>query len=227
MALVQSTSAAIAGGAATVTLNGVSASNTLVLILGVDAGPSTPNTPAGFTPSNVPAAFSSSGSAVSAAILHNQAPSSGTNAVSVTYTAGGTGLAFLLEWSGMTASALDVAPAASNVTNGGTAGSNSIASGTLAQANEVIFALLMSNDTGSGTANVGISDPPSGFTSLFAQQDSTSFGPMQISYNVVSSTAGATASWTWTDTVTIFSQATLASFKLTAAAAPATIAWVS
>lgn len=199
--IVQSVRASISGGTGTATLNSVSTSDTLVLLAITEnsAGSTFSATPAGFSNANFPAAFTSTVVTANGAIFYNQSPSSGTNSVTINLTAGGGGYMVLVEWSGMLSSALDVSPAASNVTNGSTAGSNSIASGTLAQANEVIFSVLAENTSGAGTSTGGLSAPPAGFIDLFTSSDSSGDFLYDFCYKVVSSTAGATASWTWTE----------------------------
>ena len=212
MALVQSTTNSVAGSTPLVlTLNGASASNTLVLLIAsniaITGGLS------GWTAGNVPAVF---GATAVNGVIYYKTASAGTNTVSLTDTALGTFFAgaCLLEWSGMAATPLDVAPAASNITAGGTSGTNSIASGTLGQASEVIFTLICTGTNGAGLTSIGLTDPPTGFTSLYAQQNSQANQCWEMAYQIVAATTTTSAAWTWTDTTTIDSQATLASFKL-------------
>jgi hypothetical protein len=193
------------------TLTGVSSSNALILVLAATAAPGTPT---GFSVGVDPTA---NGSAW-AGVYYDLAPSSGTNAVTVGWTGTQFGGGVLIEWSGLAATPLDV----TNSANASTAEANSVATGALGQASEVIFASL-SVDTSSGVANAAISDPPSGFTSLFALQDTNNDQGVELAYKIVSSAASVTASWTWTDSSTSLSQAAIASFKL-AGAAPATSA---
>ena len=216
---VQSVIGSVSGGAGTVVINGVNPADTLILFAGSAAGPTSNVSapPSGFTAANVPTAYVASGLSTNAVIYYNQSPSSGTNSISISFSAGGGGPLVVVEWNGMLSSALDVTPAASNVTNGGTSGSNSISSGTLSIANEVIFVLLEENTNGTGTANIGLTDPPAGFASIAASQDSATNAAWGIAYKVVAATTSQTASWTWMEasgTTTIGSQATLASFKL-------------
>lgn len=213
---VQVATGTVSGGAGTVTMTGVNAADTLILFAGAASGSASNvgSPPAGYTAANVPSAYVNAGLSTDAVIYYNQSPSSGSNTVTISFSAGGGGPMVLVEWSGMSPGALDVHPAASNVTNGSTAGSNSIASGTLSQANEVIFAVLLENSSGAGSANVGLTNPPTGFVSVAVSQDSSGSTAWGVAYKVVSATTTQTASWTWTDTATIASQATLASFKL-------------
>lgn len=213
MAFVQSAAGEIQGSASAITigLNGVSSSNALILLLGTSFAPSA--TPTGFTVSNVPTLYVSSGLHVGANIWHNTSPSQGTNNVTINFSGTVFCSAVLVEWSGMVASPLDAAPAASNSTIVSTAGANSVASSVLAQANEAIFAVIFANTTGTGTSNVGCTTPP-GFTQLYVENDTLATDMAQFSYALVSSTASVTANWAWTDTANIVTQAAMASFKL-------------
>jgi PASTA domain len=221
MPLVQKTTQTINNVAPTVgitlTLTGVVAANALVLIVGTN---NLINVPSGFTAANNPAQYNSNNSAT---IFYQQTNAGGTINVNVTWAAGGNtyGGAVLLEFSSFAPSALDVVPAASNASITGTAGTNSVSSGTLAQATEVIFAVCYAGTSGAGTTSIGISDPPTGFTSLYAVQNTNLYNGFEACYAIVSSTSSSTASWTWTDTANIGTQATMCSFKLTALTASA------
>lgn len=218
MALVQSTTNSTAGGASlALTLNGVNPSNMLVLL--ISSNVALTSGLGSWSTLNAPALYTVSGFSVNSLIYFLPMPASGTNTVTVAPAAGVMfGGACMLEWSGFTASPIDVAPAASNVTAGGTSGSASIASGVLTQPSEVLFAICTNGTTGAGQTNVGMTDPPTGFTSLFAAQNSVVNNCWEMCYQQVNSTASVTPNWTWTDSATIFSQATIGSLKLAAAA---------
>ena len=214
--LVQSANAAVTGGAGTVTLTGVNPSDTLILFsFSVSGSSSVPSsTPAGYSIGNVPTVYAAFDS-ISTAIYYNQSPASGTNTVNISYTAGGSGHILLVEWSGMPASALDVAPAASNATTATTSGTSSISSGTLGQANEVVFVFMAETTSGAGDAVTGLNIPATGgFTNIFSNSDSNTDFLYAVNYKIVSATASVTAGWTWTDTASIASQAIAATFKI-------------
>lgn len=97
----------------------------------------------------------------------------------------------LLEWT--TLSAVDVVGTASHV-NGTNTGLTA-SSITTTNASDAVFAYIAQGYNGS--SNVGISDPPTGYTSIYAQQDSTVSAPCEIAYKEVSSTGSQTASWSW------------------------------
>lgn len=218
MALVQKVRAGITAGTGTATLNGVSASNTLVFMAITEnsGGSVFSATPTGYTVANAPAAFTSSGLTVQGGIWFKQSPSAGTNSVTINLTVGNGGYCELTEWDDFVASPLDVAPAASNINAGvSTSLANSISSGTLSQANERLFAVYCENTSGAG-GPTGLSVPATGFTDISSGNDSSADFVYEFCYKDVNSTAGATASWTGTDTTTIASQAIMAGFKLAA-----------
>lgn len=219
MPLVQSTGvvSGVNVSSYNLTLNGVNSANTLILLCAGGASPFF--TPTGFSVANQPGQFSGSGATVVSGIFYNTAPTSGTNVVTVAMTGSDYTNAVLLEWSGLAPSPLDLAPTGvNNSSASSTSGSNSVSSGVLSQASEVIFALLADTTEGSGTSNAGLTDPPSGFTSLGAYQDNSVNNIAEFCYLVVSATTSVTASWSWTDTTPWASQATMATFKLAASA---------
>lgn len=227
MPLVQSTG--VVSGINTtsygLTLNGVNPANWLILLFA--GGTSVPTTPAGFTASNVPSAFFGGGVNVNAGIYQNAAPSSGTNSVTLSFGATDYSNAVLLEWSGVTA--LDLVPAPGNANNTSVnAASNSVASGGLSQVNEVIFVVLGQNTGGAGNNSPGLTDPPTGFTSLGSYTSGAVNNLAEFAYFInTSGTASVTANWSWTDTAPWSSQAVLASFEISAVAAAASLGYVS
>ena len=120
----------------------------------------------------------------------------------------------LVEWSGIDAAPLDVV--ATPVSNLDTA-SISITSAATNFANElVIAAVVINNDTNPA----GLTDPPTGYTSLHVQQNSANDVAHEIAYKIVSATGAQSASWSWTSAGTdMVGQAILATFKATAGAA--------
>jgi hypothetical protein len=139
----------------------------------------------------------------------NDLPSGGT----ITITQSGLVQAILGAWivSGANGG-LDAAPA--GVTPGAGASSVSISTGTLAQANEIVFGFVTTSQSISVLSN------PSGFTELW-NNTATPPGPidntMAFSYNIVSSTSTVTYNPSWTSAVNVAS--VMASFKATAGAA--------
>lgn len=69
----------------------------------------------------------------------------------------------------------------------------------LSQADELVV-VGISLLAPTGAANAAISDPPTGYTSLHAQQDTSSTVGAQQSYKIVASTSAVGVSWDWTDT---------------------------
>jgi hypothetical protein len=69
------------------------------------------------------------------------------------------------------------------------------ATGSFAQANNFVIAAAEFFAPNAGGNPGGISDPPSGWTSLYAQQAVQSTVGAQMSYKVVSATTGQTATW--------------------------------
>ena len=222
MSIVQRAVAPFVAGTANPVLNNVHPANSLILlcVVGSAASNTAPTTPTGFSVLNAPGAYydASAGVSASATLFINQSPSSGTNSVSVSfnYSAGGGGYAELIECSGLLASAVDVAPAASNVTNAGTAGANSSASGTLASASEVVFVAFMENTSGSGLSNTGLNHPPTGFADIDGAGDTAHNWNFDTAYYVTNSTASVPVAYAWTDTSEIVSQLTIGSVKIAA-----------
>src|SRR5581483_3299531 len=109
MALVQSTGLQIFDNVSsgTLTLTGVSASNALIIVLA--EGAKLNSTPTGFSVAVNPAVFTpTGGEGGQAAIFYNQSPSSGTNAVTLSWPASTFAVGAMIEWSGLAATALDV-----------------------------------------------------------------------------------------------------------------------
>lgn len=99
----------------------------------------------------------------------------------------------LLEWTPLTA--VDQAPSAVH-TNGtpATLSSNILAN---ANANDVTFAwVCVAGYT--GATNSAITDPPSGFTSLYAQQNTAANRGAEFCYQVTSATGNVQATWNFT-----------------------------
>lgn len=106
--------------------------------------------------------------------------------------------------------------------NSGTSGvtsGNTGTTGSTAQANEVVLVGLVTNTSGAGLSNSAFSDPASsGFTSLFVEQNTTAHVGSQHSYKEVSATGAQTGSWTWSSGAQTSWMAVIATFKLAAGA---------
>lgn len=102
--------------------------------------------------------------------------------------------------------------------NSGTSGVTSGDTGTTgatAQADEAVLVGLVTNTSGAGLSNSSFSDPASsGYTSLYAEQNTTAHVGSQHSYKEVSATGAQTGSWTWSSGAQTSWMAVIAAFKL-------------
>lgn len=167
----------------------------------------------GATGVNVPAPADSSGDIWSATPIAS-APSSGgpysigieaylltaptAGAHTLTFNTNGTGggsfsFGGVIEISGYTAVDKAVASISS-----ASATSYSLSSGTLASANELAIAVMGINSTVPAVTNNGITDPPTGWTSLIVYQNGTTGFTGEGASLTVSSTASITPTWSWT-----------------------------
>ena len=130
----------------------------------------------------------------------------------------------LIEWGGMVSTPFDVA--ATTVTNNSAASTTGVtvgASSTLAQANEIVVAAVTIS-CNPGLANAGISNPPSGYTSIQVYQSSNTATSMQHSWKDTNSTAGQSCTWAWTaDSSMLSYQAVLVTFKETTVLPPISV----
>lgn len=106
----------------------------------------------------------------------------------VTFNTTGIGYFFICEVTNAIASPLDVSVNA----DGASGTAHSLASGTLAQADEVIFAIA----GGYVGGTIAITADPT-YTELVMQDDNNTNVGGQAQYKIVSSTASDTADWTW------------------------------
>lgn len=120
----------------------------------------------------------------------------------------------LLEWT--TLSAVDVVGTASHVN--GTVSGLTPSSITTTNATDAVFAYIASGYN--GASNMGITDPPSGFTSIYANQDSTVSAPCEICYKETTATGSQSTSWSWTS-ISTDAIGILVSFKKGASGPPA------
>ena len=224
MAYVQKVSAS-ADNVASISqgLTGVTAGNTLALIVGQTsnavgaAAMPAPTDSSGQTWSTAvaPVSVGASGSEVSqAAIYYLLNANAGTH--NLTYNLAGAG-----QFCGYTlvefppCSAIDVTASNSGTTSVTTGDTGT--TGATAQANEAVLVCLTTNTIGAGLANAAFTDPPGGYTSLFAQQATNAHTGAQHSYLETSATGTQSATWTWTSGAQTSWQAVIATFKLTAA----------
>jgi hypothetical protein len=193
--LVQTSTAGLYGGTsltATATLNGVTAGNTLIALVGhQDFG----NNNYTMAVSDAQGSYSpdaylirSSNGRPSAGVFSLFTANAGTHACSAVASLGTVGNSFgalvLQEWSGL--SALD--QAASN-SAGGTTTPTSGTTATLAQNNDVIFTILSSNST-----QAGGTFPPTGGPGTYTQVFNSTL--VDQDYQIIqSSTAAVSASW--------------------------------
>lgn len=93
------------------------------------------------------------------------------------------------EWTGITtSSAADQSAQAASDSSSPVA----VTTGTTTQADELVVAVIAAAGR---TTNAGIDDPPSGYTSLFAQQDYANHNAGEACYKIISATGAQTASW--------------------------------
>lgn len=143
--------------------------------------------------------------------------------VTITPTVGGSGTFYcngnITEFSGtLTASALDSVSAAADIA-GSTTSATATLSGNTAQADELLIALLVIDDT---TTNAHISTPASsGYTSIGVDHDANNSIGYEASYKVVSSVGTHSAGWTFDSIVD--GVVLIAAYKAAAGGAPPTI----
>lgn len=105
-----------------------------------------------------------------------------------------------------------------STSNGGTTNTTSLSTGTTAtttQANDIVVIGVTTNTSGAGLANSAFTDPPAGFTSLFAAQATNAHTGAQFSYKEVSSAGAQAGAWTCTTGSLTSWQAFVATFKMT------------
>lgn len=205
MSIIQRAGATIAAGTSTtVTLNGVTAHNTLALRVNY-YHPTTNNTPAVPTDSQgavfVGRAQSSifSNSGFSGIVQYDKLDAeAGTHTATVTLRDVGASYAEIEFDEIPTCTAADItnvsggSASAASTTGGGTG-----TSATLAQANEAVFASLMMF-AGTGLNPAGISTPATaGYTSQSVNQNTTTNLGAEFSYKEVSATTAVSGNWTW------------------------------
>ena len=211
MAIVQKASNAVASVASfSPSLTGVTAGNTLVLcVCSSGFSDTTPTDSASQTWSK---AFYLANGACSVAVYYLLSANAGTHNLTVSH--GGSAFD---SWSLVeipTCTAVDVVSTLGSGSN--TITTLSTPSMTTTNASDAIFAML-SVDAATGLTNAGITDPPTGYTSVYVQQNSSAFEGCEIAYKEVSSIGAQAATWTFTaDAAGSLYAAGAASFKLSA-----------
>lgn len=218
----------VTGSAATIVLNGVVAGNLLTFQNSYFRNPSTGAAEALPADSNgtfevgrsdIPQALLGADSGAS--IFFEKNAAAGTH--TVTPEANGSHLGTLTEWSGLnTTSPLDVSTSGKNSGTGTSQATGT--TGATAQAEELsLIAFGMS--AGTGSSNVGLTDPVASYTTLQVSQNDATSVALLHAYQILSSvgTQSATFNWTLSDS-TQWWQASIATLKATATAG--NIAWV-
>lgn len=193
-----------------ITLNSVLSGSSLVFGVGYfDAGESISHTPA--TPTNTNGTFAvaerpdslvaSGGGVVGMLFFFIQTANSGTHTVTFNPFGNSGSLyanAIFDEWDAFDASALDKGNFTNNATAASSTGGSAGTTGTLSQANEVIYAGV-AIICGTGLSNASISNPAtSGYTSAVQDQNTSTSVGTQISQKTVSATTAQNATWAWT-----------------------------
>lgn len=112
--------------------------------------------------------------------------------------------ASILELNGLAPSSqIDVNSAVNNAT---TAQTNAPGATTPTTINEIALACICT-DSSTGVANIAITDPPTGFTSILVNNNTATDLGAEHSYRIKTTNASENPTWTWTDASTVLSQA--------------------
>jgi len=212
MAIVQKSSNSLASVASfSPSLTSVTAGNTLVLLVAASAF--TDTTPTDSTGQTWSKAVYLNNTGCQVAVYYLLSANAGTHNLTVSH--GGSAFP---SWSLVeipTCTAVDVVSTLASATNTATTlSSNAI---TTTNANDAVF-VLFAADVATGHTNAGITDPPGTYSSVFAQQNTSSFAGCEFGYQEVSSTGSQSATWTFTaDTTGSLYAAGAVAFKLSAA----------
>jgi hypothetical protein len=202
-AFVQKSSVNASSGVTTqtTTLTGVTAANLLVCICTWDmnAASGNPTINASSTGWNLAVqagpvvAAGNSGWITGTSIFYNQNASSGSNSLQLDFASTSRMRSIILEVSGnATSGSLD--KTSTNTSTSATTLSTTTAATTWAT--EISIAANAASFV-AGNANVGMTDPPTGYTSIEINQDTNTYAACEAAYLIVSSTGTQTASWTW------------------------------
>jgi hypothetical protein len=212
----------------TIALNGVTAGNTLVLMIGyyrdtgTDAVFPTPTDSSGNTVnvavSPVPSNDSVNAHDLGVAIFYVTNASAGTH--TFTMSSVSAQHATLTEFSPLTSSSFDVATSAT--TNGSSSATSQVTGTTAstAQANELVVICCTLGATAGSTSDVLWTDPVSGFTTLQKVVNLASDLPILHAWKEVSGVGAQSATFNWgVSNSTGFMQAGIATFKASASGA--------
>ena len=221
--LVQQSALAQGTGDLTPTLNGVLAPNTLIALYAAQSSTVTQATVAdsnGVPVLAVRNAGAGGATVIGAGCYYQDLPPAGTHIYTVhPAVTQRNSAAILMEWSGLdTTGSFD----ASSSANGTTAQTlNTGNTGVPAQNAELVIAAIGIGCT-TGTNGIALSDPPAGFTSIAASQDTTA-GKIAVEFcwAIISNGAVQSCSWNWTEATTRQSTCVIATFKIKATAPPA------
>lgn len=234
---VQSGSWASVFGGTTITptLTGVGAGNLLILELhwqqdsGLTTAPATPTNEAWALPTGgAPAGVASKGVSsyrTGCAVYYLQNASTGSHSAVITCTTGGVMSARIHEFnSGFTSGSFDKLSSGSAAGTSNSAGGSTGTTGTLANANSIVFATVTGPGL-NGVAAMGITDA-AGYTSVGSQQHSDNSICSGTSYHIVTTTTAVSASWTWTGATGEY-EALVVAFKANAPVTPPKITSIS
>ena len=206
-------------GTGNLTLNGVAAGNTLIALDSTYRNPSTGTAVA--TPTDTGGTFTggiggacallfASAWDVGIGIFYQANAASGTH--TVTYEASTVRQHTLAEFSGMKASGILDVSATAKTDNGTVTSQSTGTTGATAQADElIIIGIGVAHDT--GAANIGFTNPVSGFTTLHIISDTSSNIGTMHAYKIVSAVGAQSATFNWTDSEIGGEHAAIAAFR--------------
>lgn len=160
-----------------------------------------------------------------AGIARYYLPAANVGTHTVTFTGDGAGAflgASMIEVSGLLSVASQDASSHNGVATGATTSGNTGTTGATTQASEFLICALAGN--GAGLTNMGISDPPSGFTSLAVSQDSTDDFGFEQCYKILTTTGTQSCTWSWTSGGLDQYSALATTFKASTSTAPTFVA---
>lgn len=210
MTPVQSTSSLVsAASSVAATLTGVTAGNTVVAAVfytDANGANATATVPTGFTACVNPASIGGVNPTIAScgAAIFQQANSAGGSITCTMNSPGGAGALYatlsLTEWA-FTSAPLDKTGGPGTSQGALTTTASTPTTGTLANASETAIAVL-SLTSANGLTNAGISNPPTGYTALAVQQNSSAEAAGESCYKDSGGTTGQSATWTYTSDAT-------------------------
>lgn len=221
MASIAAVGSPTVGGQASGTLalnrTGVTAGNTLILTVNYFHGGTSSHTAS--APTYTGAASGTASTALNAAslgsatqqqwgqacVFYVYASASGTYNFSITAPNPSNNYIYgtVAEFSGVLSPYLESMTAVNSADSTTAQTNTSPSTGTLAHNNDLIIASVVVL-SGAGQASIGITNPPTGYTSLSVNQNTSSQVGSQTSYKILSkTTASQSTSWSWTDSTTL------------------------